>query len=162
MQRDVERRGVGVEDLLRPIAVVVIQVKDRNRPTVQKGAGCGGRIVEVAEPAILIRRRVMSWRATESIGGTRSPLNKRGGGHGHLHTPVGGLPSACQNGIFVVVRVVIPQRRETIRSMGETSGVNTCAIRQKWTWRAPIRCILRIRRSEVVNVVSRVHSANRQ
>ncbi len=87
MQRDEHDIVAVIEDLLSPVAVVIVHIEHRNpRQTgIAKMLGGNGRIVEEAVAPVQRRSGVVPWRTTQPIRHTVTVQHRIGGGQRHIH-----------------------------------------------------------------------------
>ena len=96
MQRDEQHVGTLIENVLRAVPMVEIDVDDGNPPgaTVKQALCRDGGVVEKTVAAKHVPGRVMSRRAAQREGAARPAAHQLGSRERHLRAGMGGLPCA--------------------------------------------------------------------
>src|SRR6266851_482982 len=116
MQRDEEHVGPLVEDALRAVAVMDVDIEDGDAAEREAQMLRGDRgVVEIAEAAGLVGIGVMAGRAAEPIGGARPAEHQRGGmrrdmGAGDRRLPGSGADRAGRIGGVIADQTGEPDR----------------------------------------------------
>ncbi len=122
MQRDEQRIAAVVEDLLRAVTVMVVDIENRDAPgaVIQQLLRGDGRVVEEAIAAEMVRRGMVPRRAAEREGGIRAGIEQRRAGQRDVHRGFDRLPagrgdrrSAIE---AVVAQAAVQRRRHAVRA----------------------------------------------
>ncbi|MNV50615.1 hypothetical protein D3C71_1426350 [compost metagenome] len=118
MNRSEEHVIAGVEDVLRTVAMVVVDIEDRHFSValVDEGLGGNGGVVQVAVATHDFGSGVMPGWSAQGKGRMGTLGNGGLGGQGHLGSAVGRLPGASGNGCASVEAVVAQFAVQAVRS----------------------------------------------
>src|SRR3546814_15818234 len=91
VDRDEQDVAAVVEDVLRTVAVVIVDVEDHGaaRTGIDRGLGGDGRVVEVTITAEIVGDGMMAGRAAEGEGGPLTGQHQTEGGESGLRGTIG-------------------------------------------------------------------------
>jgi len=122
VQRYVLHVGAVVEDLLRAVAVVVVDVDHGDLHACRRGDVMGDDrgVVEEAVAAVVRRRRMMAGRPAQPVRGALAAEHQRRGGQRGVDRAAGGGEVVSVNGVVVSKQY---QPRRPLIDVGTRAGV---------------------------------------